>query len=72
MKEQTLVNMKHDMGKIVEGLHNAIQELNYMNTLTQGILETIKRMPGYETAIAELLESQKKVLEEQEKSKLEL
>tara|TARA_R100000935_G_C2786952_1_gene144215 strand:+ start:340 stop:594 length:255 start_codon:yes stop_codon:yes gene_type:complete len=59
MKESTLMNMKHDMGKIVEGMHNTIRDLRNMNTLLQGLLETVKRMPGYEEAIAKLLEEQK-------------
>ena len=59
MKESTLMNMKHDMGKIDEGMHNTIRDLRNMNTLLQGLLETVKRMPGYEEAIAKLLEEQK-------------
>jgi hypothetical protein len=57
MKEQTLMNMKHDMGKIAEALHNNIV---HINTLTQGLLETIKLMPGYKEAIDKLLENQAK------------
>jgi|TARA_R110000782_G_scaffold1406_4_gene5474 hypothetical protein len=72
MKETTLLNMKHDMGKLAEGLHNTMNGMNHVHTLTQGLLETVRRMPGYETAIEELLKDEKKALEEQEKSKLEL
>tara|TARA_B110000208_G_scaffold407_1_gene494 strand:+ start:229 stop:444 length:216 start_codon:yes stop_codon:yes gene_type:complete len=60
MKEQTLMNMKHDMGKIAEALHNNIQNIVHINTLTQGLLETIKLMPGYKEAIDKLLENQAK------------
>jgi len=59
MKEKTLLNMKHDMGKIVQGMRNNTQGIVHVNTLAQGLLETIKRMPGYEEAIAKLLEEQK-------------
>ena len=59
MKEQTLINMKHDMSKLAQGVHNNIQNLVHINTLTQGLLETVKRMPGYEEAIEKLLEEQK-------------
>jgi hypothetical protein len=59
MKEQTLLNMKHDMGKIVEGMHNTIRDLRNVNTLVQGLLETVKRMPGYTEAIDSLLAEQK-------------
>ena len=60
MKEQTLMNMKHDLGKIAEALHNNIQNIVHINTLTQGLLETIKLMPGYKEAIDKLLENQAK------------
>ena len=60
MKEQTLMNMKHDMGKIAEAVHNNIQNIVHINTLTQGLLETIKLMPGYKEAIDKLLENQAK------------
>ena len=59
MKEQTLINMKHDMGKLAQGVHNNIQNLVHINTMVQGLLETVKKMPGYEKAIKELLEEQK-------------
>ena len=60
MKEQTLINMKHDMGKLAQGVHNNIQNLVHINTLVQGLLETIKIMPGYEEAIKKLIEEQAK------------
>ena len=60
MKEQTLMNMKHDMGKIAEALHNNVQAIVHINTLTQGLLETIKLMPGYKEAIDKLLGNQAK------------
>jgi hypothetical protein len=59
MKESTLVNMKHDIGSVLGGLQNTIKELVRINTLQQGILETIKRMPGYEEAIEKLLEEKR-------------
>ena len=56
MKEQTLLNMKHDMGKLAEAMHNTIRDLVGLNTLTQGLLQTIQLMPGYEEAIKGLQE----------------
>jgi hypothetical protein len=56
MKEQTLLNMKHDMGKLAEAMHNTIRDLVGLNTLTQGLLQTIQLMPGYEEAIKSLQE----------------
>ncbi len=54
MKEQTLLNMKHDMGKLAEAMHNTIRDIVGVNTLVQGLLQTVKLMPGYEDAIHEL------------------
>jgi hypothetical protein len=59
MKESTLVNMKHDIGSVLGGLQNTIKELVRINTLQQGMLETIKRMPGYQEAIDKLLDEQR-------------
>ena len=56
MKEQTLLNMKHDMGKLAEAMHNTIRDLVGLNTLTQGLLQTVQLMPGYEEAIKGLQE----------------
>jgi hypothetical protein len=44
---------------VLGGLQNTIKELVRINTLQQGILETIKRMPGYEEAIEKLLEEKR-------------
>jgi hypothetical protein len=41
-------------------MHNNTQGIMHVNTLAQGLLETVKRMPGYEEAIAKLLEEQQK------------
>ena len=69
MKEATILNMKHDMGKLAEAMHNTIRDLVGINTLVQGLLETVKRMPGYEDAIEGILEDYKK---EEPETKLEL
>ena len=64
--------MKHDMGKLAEGLHNTMKGMNHVHTLTQGLLETVKRMPGYDKAIKDLLEDQAKLEEKEAANKLEL
>ncbi len=69
MKEQTLLNMKHDMGKLAEAMHNTIRDLVGLNTLTQGILQTIQLMPGYEEAIKSL---QEKLASEEAEPKIDL
>jgi len=72
MKEATILNMKHDLGKVVQGVHNNMQGVVHLNTLTQGLLETVKRMPGYKEAIEEMLADQKKASDAQQDKKLEL
>ena len=69
MKEQTLLNMKHDMGKLAEAMHNTIRDLVGLNTLTQGLLQTIQLMPGYEEAIKDL---QEKLAGEEAEPKIDL
>ncbi len=69
MKEQTLLNMKHDMGKLAEAMHNTIRDLVGLNTLTQGLLQTVKLMPGYEEAIKGL---QEKLANESKEPKIDL
>ena len=69
MKEQTLLNMKHDMGKLAEAMHNTIRDLVGLNTLTQGLLQTIQLMPGYEEAIKGLKE---KLASEEAEPKIDL
>jgi hypothetical protein len=69
MKEQTLLNMKHDMGKLAEAMHNTIRDLVGLNTLTQGLLQTVQLMPGYEEAIKNL---QEKFANEEAEPKIDL
>ena len=67
MKEKTLVNMKHDLGKVVQGLHNTIVTVAQINTMVHGLLETVKLMPGYTEAIEKL----KKIEEEKNSNEQE-
>ena len=69
MKESTIINMKHDMGKLAEAMHNTIRDLVGLNTLTQGLLQTVQLMPGYEEAIKNL---QEKFANEEAEPKIDL
>ena len=69
MKEKTLLNMKHDMGKLAEAMHNTIRDLVGLNTLTQGLLQTVQLMPGYEEAIKGL---QEKLANQEAEPKIDL
>lgn len=43
--------MKHDMGKLAQGLHNCMQDMEVIRQVCSGMLQTIKKMPGYQEAI---------------------
>lgn len=63
MKEQTLVEMKNKVDAITRVLQQLIYEQDNMRTLSIGMMETIKLMPGYDEAIRQVTEKVK----EQEK-----
>jgi hypothetical protein len=64
MKEQTLVEMKNKVDAITRVLQQLIYEQDNMRTLSVGMMETIKLMPGYDEAIKQVTE---KVMEQEEK-----
>jgi coenzyme F420-reducing hydrogenase delta subunit len=63
MKEQTLFEMKNKVDAITRVLQQLIYEQDNMRTLSIGMMETIKLMPGYDEAIKQVTEKVK----EQEK-----
>ncbi len=65
MKESTLLEMKNKIEAQTRIIQALINEINHMRDLSVGTLETIKLMPGYEQAIADL----KKVMEDNVKQK---
>ena len=60
MKEQTLIEMKNKVETLGSLVQQIIQELGNLKNLSVGTLETLKKIPGYEKAIEELVEEQKK------------
>lgn len=69
MKEQTLVEMKNKVEAITRVLQQLIYEQDNLRTLSIGMMETIKLMPGYDDAIKEITERTK---EQEEVPKLEI
>ena len=65
MKESTLLEMKNKIEAQTRVIQALINEINHMRDLSVGTLETIKLMPGYEKAIADL----KKAMEDNVKQK---
>ena len=59
MKEQTLVEMKNKVEAITRVLQQLIYEQDNLRTLSIGMMETIKLMPGYDDAIKEITERTK-------------
>jgi hypothetical protein len=64
MKEQTLLEMKNKIETLGGLVQQIIQELGNLKNLSVGTLETLKKIPGYEEAIQQLVEEQKKKEEE--------
>lgn len=60
MKEQTLIEMKNKVETLGSLVQQIIHELGNLKNLSVGTLKTLKKMPGYEKAIEELVEEQKK------------
>ena len=59
MKEQTLVEMKNKVEAITRVLQQLIYEQDNLRTLSIGMMETIKLMPGYDDAIKQITERTK-------------
>ena len=59
MKEQTLIEMKNKVETLGSLVKQIINELGNLKNLSVGTLETLKKIPGYEEAINELVEEQK-------------
>jgi hypothetical protein len=72
MKEQTLIEMKNKLDAVVNVLQRVIDEQQHLTTLSAGLLETVKLMPGYEDAIKALTERAKENLKEREKQAKEV
>ena len=56
MKEKELIIMRKKIEQLGALMQGVLQELNNSRDLSVGTLETIKRMPGYKEAVAELTE----------------
>ena len=56
MKESTLLEMKNKIDAMTTVVQQLINEVTHLRELSIGTLETIKRMPGYKEAVAELTE----------------
>jgi hypothetical protein len=72
MKEQTLVEMKNKVDAITRVLQQLIYEQDNMRTLSVGMMETIKLMPGYDEAIKQVTDKVKEQEEKQNAPKLEV
>jgi hypothetical protein len=72
MKEQSLIEMKNKVEAIIRVLQQLMDEQKHLTTLTVGLLEAVKLMPGYEDAIKTLTDRAKENLEAKEKISNEL
>ena len=69
MKENTLLEMKNKIEAQTRVIQALINEINHMRDLSVGTLETIKLMPGYEDAIADLKRAMQENVEQKKKAK---
>ena len=69
MKESTLLEMKKKIEAQSRVIQALINEITHMRELSVGTLETIKLMPGYEEAIADLKEAMTQDLKTRKKEK---
>ena len=69
MKESTLLEMKNKIEAQTRVIQALINEINHMRDLSVGTLETIKLMPGYEDAIADLKKAMEDNVEQKKKEK---
>ena len=69
MKESTLLEMKNKIEAQTRVIQALINEINHMRDLSVGTLETIKLMPGYEDAIADLKKAMQENVEQKKKEK---
>ncbi len=69
MKESTLLEMKNKIEAQTRVIQALINEINHMRDLSVGTLETIKLMPGYEDAIADLKKAMQENVEQKKKAK---
>jgi hypothetical protein len=71
MKENTLVEMKNKVEALTRVLQQMIYEQDNLRTLSIGMMETIKLMPGYADAIKQITEMTKEQ-EQEDVPKLEI
>ena len=69
MKEKTLIEMKNKIDSMTRVLQHLINETTHLRELGVGTLETIKLMPGYEKAIADLKKAMEDNVEQKKKAK---
>jgi len=69
MKESTLLEMKNKIEAQTRVIQALINEINHMRDLSVGTLETLKLMPGYEKAIADLKQTMEDNVEQKKKEK---
>ena len=71
MKENILVEMKNKVEALTRVLQQMIYEQDNLRTLSIGMMETIKLMPGYADAIKQITEMTKEQ-EQEDVPKLEI
>ncbi len=68
MKESSLLEMKNKIEAQSRVIQALINEITHMRELSVGTLETVKLMPGYEDAIADLKKAMQENVEQKKKA----
>ena len=68
MKEQTLIEMKNKIEATTRVVQHMLHEITHLRELSVGTLETIKKMPDYDTAIEALQAEMEEQVKEKEKA----
>jgi hypothetical protein len=68
MKEQTLIEMKNKIEATTRVVQHMLHEITHLRELSVGTLETIKKMPDYDTAIEALKAEMEEQVKEKEKA----
>lgn len=63
MKEQTLLQMKNSIARNMEAMNFMFQEVDKLQSFSVGIINVLKKMPGYDEAIKQLAIEQSEAAE---------
>jgi len=64
MKESTLLAMKNRLNDLTQESQFSLGKLNELEIVLSSLIKLVEKLPGYEEAKAEIVEENKKLLDE--------